>query len=69
MNLTEKIIVHSHKTVRILGYILFAIEFPELLNIVFSTDYFGEWTCFLSLIGFGLLAIYGSSIEKGQLEL
>ena len=42
MNLTQKIIVHSHKTVRVLGYILFAIEFPELLNIIFSDIVFLE---------------------------
>lgn len=66
MNLTEKVIVKSHKTVCVLGYVLFAVEFPDLLNIIFDTDYFGEWTLFISLIGFALLAIYGSSILKKE---
>lgn len=60
----KKLVVKINSVVIVFGYILFAVEFPELLNHIFKTNVFGDGWRVVSLISFGLLAVYSYGFKQ-----
>ena len=64
----KRLTVKTCNAVKVLGYILFAVEFPEMLNHIFKTNAFGDGWTVCSLVAFGLLAVYSYGFKSEGCE-